>query len=209
MIWLYLWLQREITKGANKMSFIIQYLLHPRSVGAVKPSSRHLAIKMVEDVDFHTAECIVEIGAGTGIFTEEVVKAKRKGTKFLIFEINDSFYKMLKKKYGRLPNVRVIHDTAGNMGEYMKKYGIHKADYIISGLPFASLPKESSDKILKTCRKCLAREGAFITFQYTKCKIPLFCRFFPAISIKKENRNIPPAYILNCKKVRKNPGCKI
>ncbi len=182
------------------MSFLIQYLLHPRSVGAVKPSSKHLAQKMVEDVDFHTAKCIVEIGAGTGAFTEKVVKKKRPSTKYLIFEINDVFYKSLKKKYGKCPNVRIIHDTAGNMGRYLDKYGMKKADCILSGLPFASLPERTSRQILKECRKCLSSGGAFITFQYTKWKIPLFRKYFPSISWKKEYRNVPPAYVLSCRK---------
>lgn len=185
------------------MSFIIQYLLHPRSVGAVKPSSKHLARKMVGDVYFQRAGCIVEIGAGTGVFTEEVIKRKRPSTKFIVFEINHVFYKGLKKKYGKCPNVRIIHDTAGHMGEHLAKYGIPKADYIISGLPFASLPKEASGQILRECRDCLSPKGLFITFQYTKWKIPLFLGYFPSISIKKECRNIPPAYVLGCRKTKK------
>ena len=66
------------------MSFIFQYFLHPRSVGAVKPSSKRLAQKMVEDVDFENAECIVEIGAGTGVFTEEIIRRRRKETNFFV-----------------------------------------------------------------------------------------------------------------------------
>ncbi len=183
------------------MSFIFQYFLHPRSVGAVKPSSKRLAQKMVEDVDFENAECIVEIGAGTGVFTEEIIRRRRKETKFFVFEINAVFFQELKKKYAKFPNVHIIHDTAANMRKYLVKYG-RQADCIISGLPFASLPKETSGKILRECRRCLSAQGSFITFQYTKCKLPLFRRFFPVISMQWEKRNVPPAYVLNCRKRR-------
>lgn len=179
--------------------FIIQYILHPRSVGAVKASSGHLAKKMIEDVDFAKAECIVELGAGTGVFTEQIVGAKKKETLFLIFEINDAFYKKLRRKYKNTPNVHVIHNSAEYLGRYLKKCNVKKADAIISGLPFASLPAEVSDRILNACRRCLKAEGSFITFQYTKLKVALLRRFFSRISMKKENRNVPPAYVIRCR----------
>lgn len=179
--------------------FMIQYLLHPRSVGAVKASSVHLAKKMIEDVDFSDAKCIVELGAGTGVFTEKIVDAKEKETIFLIFEINDAFYRELRKKYKNAPNVHVIHNSAEFLGRYLKKCKVKKADYIISGLPFASLPAGVSNRILKACSRHLTAEGSFITFQYTKLKVALLRRFFPRISMKKERRNVPPAYVINCR----------
>lgn len=188
-----------IEGGQNHMSFFKQYILHPRSVGAVKASSKHLAEKMIEDVNFNEAENIIEIGAGTGAFTEKLVNAKQEETRLLIFEINDEFFKLLQKKYKNIHNVYVIHDTAEHMSRQMKKHKISKADYIISGLPFASLPREISVRILKECRRNLKMGGSFITFQYTRLKIPFLRHFFRRISIKKEYKNIPPAYILNCK----------
>lgn len=192
-----------IRERGENMSFIVQYLLHPRSVGAVKPSSKHLAKKMVEDVNFVKARCITELGAGTGVFTEEVVKAKRDETVYLVFEINDAFYRTLNDKYGSIPNVHIIHDSAEKMASYLAKYGFSRSDYILSGLPFASLPKKTSDHILRECRRCLTTGGSFITFQYTKLKLSLFKQYFAKISLKKENRNVPPAYIMNCRNGRR------
>lgn len=185
------------------MSFIKQYLLHPRQVGAVKPSSKYLAKKMLHHVSFDRAQAIAEFGPGTGVFTKEIVQAKRDETLFLIFEVNDSFYEKLEKKYKNAQNVHVIHDSAENIGIYLKKYNLLKVDYIISGLPFASLPGEVSDSILKESRKYLSPRGLFITFQYTLLKKKLFQRFFKIAAIEKERRNIPPAYVLNCRKVAK------
>jgi phospholipid N-methyltransferase len=50
--------------------FLKQYIKNPRMIGAVLPSSRNLARKMIEDIDFEKAECIVEYGPGTGVFTK-------------------------------------------------------------------------------------------------------------------------------------------
>lgn len=180
------------------MSFLLQYLLHPRTVGAVKPSSKHLAQKMVEDVDFAKAKCIVEIGAGTGVFTEEIIARKKDDTVLLVFEVNRDFCRQLKEKYGKMPNVHVIYNSAEKIGHFLDKCKIPRADYIISGLPFASLPAEVSHRILEACRMRLTKEGAFLTFQYTRLKMKLLEQYFSRISVKKENRNVPPAYVMCC-----------
>lgn len=182
------------------MSFIKQYLLHPRQVGAVKPSSRNLAKKMLLHVSFEKAGCIAEFGPGTGVFTEEIIRAKKDETQFLIFEVNDDFYENLKEKYENVPGTHVIHDSAQNMGLYLKKYGLKRVDYVISGLPFASLPAETSDAVLSECRKYLSPRGLFITFQYTLLKVKLFQRYFGIAAVEREFFNIPPAYVLNCRR---------
>lgn len=189
-----------IDKGDKTMCFIMQYLRHPRTVGAVKASSKYLAEKMTEDVDFYRSACIAEIGAGTGAFTEQIVRKKKDNTILLVFEINPEFCRILKKRFGKNPNVFIIHHSAEHMGKYLKKHGMTRADYIISGLPFASLPAKVSDRILEECSKCLARDGSFITFQYTRMKMALLKRFFSEITWKKEYRNLPPAYVMNCRK---------
>ena len=57
-----------------KHRFLMQYILHPRTTGAIFPSSKKLACKMIESIDFNNCECIVEFGPGTGAFTEELLK---------------------------------------------------------------------------------------------------------------------------------------
>lgn len=49
------------------LSFIKQYITKPRNVGAILPSSKYLANKMIENIDFETANYIVEYGPGTDI----------------------------------------------------------------------------------------------------------------------------------------------
>lgn len=182
------------------MSFIKQYFLHPRQVGAVKPSSKRLAKRMLHHVNFEKARCIAEYGPGTGVFTDEIIRLKKDDTLFLIFEVNDSFCEKLKKKYENVPNTHVIHDSAEHIGLYLCKYNVPRVNYVISGLPFASLPAEESDRILKECRKYLSTRGLFITFQYTLLKVKLFQRYFSIAMVERENLNIPPAYVLNCRK---------
>lgn len=183
-------------------TFFLQYLLFPRKTGAVLPSSDYLAEKMVESVDFQTARCIVEYGAGTGVFTDKILKYRKPGTVILIFESNQSFYELLKEKYQKEPNLIILNDTAENIDHYLKAYGIPPIDYVISGLPFASLPKPVSNAILNKTRTWLKADGAFITFQYSMLKKTLFDQYFDHIDVKREYRNVPPAYVLSCRNER-------
>lgn len=182
----------------NNLSFIKQYLKNPKTIGAIMPSSKYLAHKMIEDIDFNHSECIIEYGSGTGVFTEGLVKNKSEDTKLLLFEYNEDFWKLLKDKFGNEKNVFIINDSCENIDTYLLKYNINNVDYIISGLPFASLPQKISEKILTKTRKVLKNDGNFITFQYTLLKKDFIKRYFKYIDLKREFKNIPPAYVFNC-----------
>lgn len=60
------------------VKFLIEYFKSPRTIGAVAPSSEKLAEKMVGDIDFKNSEVIIEYGPGTGVFTDKLVKRRRK-----------------------------------------------------------------------------------------------------------------------------------
>jgi phospholipid N-methyltransferase len=180
------------------LSFLKQYIEKPRTVGAILPSSKYLANKMVENIDFKSANCIVEYGPGTGVFSEKIIRRRKKETIILLFESNKDFYNMLKEKYKDEPNLHIINDSAEYIGKYLKVYDIPNIDYIVSGLPFASLPNDVSSNILKETQKYLNEDGKFITFQYTLLKKGFIKKYFSEVSIKREVRNVPPAYVLYC-----------
>lgn len=180
------------------LSFIKEYITKPRTVGAILPSSKYLANKMIENIDFKSASYIVEYGSGTDIFTEKIMKRRKKDTKILLFESNNEFCNLLKEKYKDEPDVHVINDSSEYIGKYMKKYDIPRIDYIVSGLPFASLPSDVSSNILKETQKYLYEHGKFITFQYTLLKKDFIKKYFNEINIKREVRNVPPAYVFYC-----------
>ncbi|MGL4656009.1 MAG: class I SAM-dependent methyltransferase [Sarcina sp.] len=179
--------------------FLVEYIKSPRKVGAVAPSSRFLASKMLDKVDFDNAQCIIEYGPGTGAFTEKLVARAKDSTKIILIEINKEFYHKLNKLYGHKKNVCLLNESAENIDDILKRFNIKKVDYVVSGLPFASLPKEVSDKILTKTANIIEDNGEFITFQYSLVKKKLFDKFFEEISTEKTYMNIPPAYVLRCK----------
>lgn len=81
------------------MNFLIEFIKHPRKIGAIAPSGKALAKKMMQPVDFGSAEVIVEYGPGTGAFTAELIECRKKDTALILVEQNENFYCELLKKF--------------------------------------------------------------------------------------------------------------
>lgn len=178
--------------------FLFEYIKNPRVIGAVAPSGKSLAEKMINNIDFRNAKYVVEYGPGTGIVTEKILARIKSDTVVLLVEINKEFYNILKNQYGHKKNVIIINDSAENIDIILKENGIEKVDYIISGLPFSSLPISVSSCILNKTSKLVNKNAEFITFQYSLFKLNFFKKYFRNINYKMVMKNIPPAYVLKC-----------
>lgn len=175
--------------------FLKEYIDDPNTIGAIVPSSRHLAAAMTDAIDFKKAHCIVEYGAGTGVFTREVIAKKQPGTTYIVIEQNARFYEMLQKQFCGISDVVLIHGDAGNICSFLEAQGYPHADHIISGLPFTSLPKQVSHRILSQTQKAIGSEGVFTTFQYTLLRKSFLEEYFRIERILHIWRNLPPAYV--------------
>ena len=54
------------------ITFLHEFIKHPKHTGAIAPSSKILAKKMVDVIDFNKAKCIVELGPGTGVLRKRL-----------------------------------------------------------------------------------------------------------------------------------------
>lgn len=178
--------------------FLFEYIKNPKLVGAVAPSGKRLAEKMINNIDFKNAKCVVEYGPGTGVFTEKILARVKDDTIVLLVEINKEFYNILKKQYGHKKNVIIANDSAENIDKILKENDIEEVDYIVSGLPFASLPREVSCSILNKTSKLVSKNTEFITFQYSLFKLKFLREYFRNIKYKIVVQNMPPAYVIKC-----------
>ena len=64
---------------------------HPKHTGAIAPSSKILAKKMVDVIDFNKAKCIVELKRQG--FTKEIMKRKRRKRYFFLLKLMKYFSK--------------------------------------------------------------------------------------------------------------------
>jgi phospholipid N-methyltransferase len=183
----------------DKRSFIKQFWKEKKMVGAMAPSSRFLAQKMLENVDFNEARVLIELGPGTGVFTEKILEKMHPDAQLLVFELNDNFYNSLVKRFND-PRVHFIHDSAEKIEHYLKEYGLEKADVVISSLPLANFPPELRQAILDASHRSLKNVGKYIQFQYSLQSKKHIKKTFDEVTIDFTPFNFPPAFVYTCKK---------
>lgn len=171
-----------------------------RTSGTITPSSRFLASKMLNKIDFSQADLIVELGPGNGKITKKILSKLHPNAKLICFEINDHFYTELKKLDH--PQLIVLKKSAEDVKEELEKLGYTKSCHIVSSLPLTNIPDPVSQNILQNSYACLEKHGTFVQFQYTPTYFKkLKSVFKESISLDFEMLNVPPAFIYRCKKV--------
>lgn len=183
----------------SKKSFLKEFIRENKTVGSLTPSSRFLASKMLENIDYSKIKVIVELGPGTGVFTRKIVKKLPDDVFFLVFELNEEFYLQLKKEFNQ-PNVVIIHDSADQILKYLKEYNFVSADIIISSLPFANFDESLRSSILSKVYETLHEDGKFIQFQYSLQSKKALKSLFKEVKIGFTALNIPPAFVYTCVK---------
>lgn len=183
----------------NKRTFIKQFWKEKKMIGSMVPSSRFLAQKMLENVDFENARIIVELGPGTGVFTDLIIEKMHPDAQLLVFELNENFHHRLAH---RITDKRVhcIHDTAEKVQDYLKKIGHEKADVVISSLPLSNFSKELRHSILSAMEQALQDTGQYIQFQYSLQSKKQIKQFFETVNIDFTALNFPPAFVYSCYK---------
>ena len=190
-----------MSKIIEKIEFIYQFLNKPKTVGSITPSSKHLTKKILSFVDFKKEGLVLlEYGPGTGPFTSEIVKYLKPTDQLIVIELNPKFATDLKEKFKDYKNVKIHEDCVANTKKILDKEGIKQVDYIISGIPFSSLPKDVTEDILINTKSIMSNTTIFLTFQYSKFKKESFEKYFEIIDVKFVFRNIPSAFVFCMKK---------
>ena len=97
----------------TSLSFLKESIRNIRTTGSVVRSSRFLVREMLKPVDFKQAKVIVELGAGDGVLTREILKKMHANARLLCFEINPEFCKILNEIKDK--RLILIEDSAENI----------------------------------------------------------------------------------------------
>ena len=185
--------------------FIKQFIRHPRKTGAIAASSKHLARAVVTTANLAAAQAVVELGPGTGVFTEAILQHLLPGAVFFALELNPRFATETRQ---RCPTATVYHDSALYIKKYLRQHGRDTCDCVISSLPWGVFEKRLQVELLDAIVKALHRDGEFLTYTYLGGMLLPAARDFLKLlrtyfaSVHKTPvvwRNIPPAYIYHCR----------
>jgi len=140
-----------------------RFLRSPSTVGAVAASSRAMARRMVAHLPTGKPLNIVELGPGTGPFTNAIVQRVDSKSHILAIDREATFVEWVRERW---PSVDCVCASAVDLARLVGERGMAPLDHIISGLPFASLPIDETQKILDGIQATLRPGGTFTTFQY-------------------------------------------
>lgn len=184
---------------AGKKTFLKEYFKSNKEVGAFFPSSKFLGKKMLKHVDFEDSKILVELGPGTGVFTQQIIEKLTADSVLYVFETNKTFYNDLILKINH-PQVKIFNESAENVVEILKKDGHEQADCIISSLPLTVIPSEIKSRIMDAAHKALKEGGFYLQFQYSLNALRLFKRTFKNVKLDFTPLNVPPAFVYKCVK---------
>lgn len=190
-------------RGPDWWLMMKAFLRQGRKIASFAPSSRFMARKVVDGIDWEHAKCIVELGAGTGPITAATVTRLQPQTRLVVIELDPILCGRLKARFPNLPNVEVIQGDATQFDKLLAERGIPQVDHVLSGLPLPSFPEELRNAVLETSARTLATAGTFrqltvMPLIYYK----MYCRYFDDVRFRFVPWNLPPGGVYVCRGFR-------
>nr|MBS0037995.1 methyltransferase domain-containing protein [Saprospiraceae bacterium] len=178
----------------KRLDFFSESLRNLKEVGTVTRSSRYLCRNVANQIAFDYADVIVELGAGDGVITREILKRMKPEGKLIVLEINEVLAEDLHKI--KDPRFSYYQRSAEELTAILSENKIDKVDYVVSALPFTVMPKEVTKNIVVQCKNCLRLNGKFIQVHYSLVKKGFYKMIFGNVKVNFVFKNLPPAFIL-------------
>lgn len=177
--------------------FLRKFLEKGRTISSAVPSSRTMAMKMLEEIDFSRPGVIMELGAGTGAVTEHIVERLRPHHRFVAVENDPDFVEILRRRF---PTQTILQADATRLTEPLASFGVHRVKYVVSCLPTPALSKRGIVRLTRWAGRSLDPDGMFLQLTV----VPLlyrrfYTRLFEQVNFRMVWRNIPPGGVYCCK----------
>ena len=185
---------RDRRSPSPQWQFLRGFLKNPVMVGSVIPSSRVLIEKMLKPVDWVNTKLFVEYGPGVGTFTRPVLDKLGPDAKLVTIDTNPDFTRYLKESIDD-PRLIAVNGSAADVEKILADNNLGSADYVLSGLPFSTLPAGVGDDIAKATAKVIRPGGAFLVYQFSPKVRDFINPHFAPIKRGFEWINVPPAVL--------------
>ena len=174
--------------------FLRGFLKHPVMVGSIIPSSRTLIEHMLRPVDWKNTKLFVEYGPGVGTFTRPILELLPDDATLIAIDTNPDFVRFLRESIDD-DRLIAVNGSAADVERIIAERGFDHADYVVSGLPFSTLPAGVGDDIANATAKVVRPGGAFLVYQFSPKVLDFLNPCFDRIDREFEWINIPPAHL--------------
>jgi phospholipid N-methyltransferase len=166
-------------------------------LGSIVPSSRFLIKQLLEPINWGRARVIVEYGPGVGTITAELLRHMRPDAALIAIEMNPDFVSHLRRTITDR-RLQVVEGSAVEVDAILERFGHARADYIISGIPFSTIPAPLRERILQKTRDMLEPGGAFLVYQFSTRVLQDLKRIFGYVGRRFQPLNVLPAHLFIC-----------
>lgn len=189
------WPQR-VSRRIKRMAgpwgvFLEGFLKEPVMVGSIIPSSRFTIAKMLAPVKWNECKLFVEYGPGVGTFCRPVLERLPRDGQLIVIDTNPLFIDYLKATITDSRFIPVL-GSAADVEDIVRAHGHDHADYVLSGLPFSTLPDGVGAAIAAATHRVLRPGGAFLVYQFTAAARDFMARHFTHIDAGYEPLNVLP-----------------
>ncbi len=184
----------------STLLFLRDVARSPVQMGAIVPSSKHLARSMVDEAGITPGDVVVELGGGSGAFTREIV-ARHPGNPLVVFELSAELAGELARGF---PSATVVAEPVEVLPEVADRLGLPAIDRVISGLPWALWSEGRQAAILDALVPLLSPTARLVTFHYVHSRALgrvatmrrlLQERFLDVRYAEPVWANVPPAFV--------------
>jgi phospholipid N-methyltransferase len=179
---------------ADRVRFLRAFAAHPRQVGAILPTSRHAVRDMLDLGDVPGAGLVVELGAGTGVQTGEILARMGPDARLVALEIDPGLARLLGERFDD-PRLQIVCGSAEDLAKHLDG---DLADVLVCALPFTSLEPGLRRRILDSLPLALAPGGVALVIQYSPLIQSELRRLFPSVRRRISMLNVPPAFLFAC-----------
>lgn len=171
--------------------FLQGFIEHPVMVGSIIPSSRFTIARMLAPVNWNECRLFVEYGPGVGTFCRPVLERLRRDGQLIVIDTNPLYIDYLKATIADSRFVPVL-GSAADVEAIVRAHGHDGADYVLSGLPFSTLPEGVGPAIAAATHRVLRPGGAFLVYQFSARARDFMARHFTRIDAGFEWLNVLP-----------------
>jgi phospholipid N-methyltransferase len=183
---------RDRRSPSPHWQFLRGFLKNPVMVGSVIPSSRVLIDKMLAPVDWANTKLFVEYGPGVGTFTRPLLDRLSSDATLVTIDTNPEFTRYLNGAIDD-PRLVAVNGSAADVESILADRDLGSADYVLSGLPFSTLPAGVGEDIAEATANVLRPGGAFLVYQFSPKVLDFIRPHFAPIKRGFEWINVPPA----------------
>ena len=144
---------------------------------------------MASRVD-HSEAPVIEIGAGTGVITKQILEKGIRPERLIVIERDPSLAEFLREQ------VKVRCCDARHASQMLNSAEMGRSRTVVSSLPLRNLSKSDGEDTVRAMMDALLPDGQLIQFTYAAgCPISTSRLGLKAECLGRVWRNLPPAAV--------------